>query len=136
MRNLFLQTVILCLLVLSCTNQPGKSSEATGTAADNERNQCYMYTSGQDTIWLEIERKGEEVTGQLNYLFFEKDKSRGTIKGQLKGDTLIADYEFMSERIQSGREVMFLKQGNDFIEVYRGTLGYVHGTLLKQVPCD
>ena len=48
------------------------------------------------------------VTGNLYYNFYEKDKNNGTITGKMKGDTLIADYTFMSEGTQSIREVAFL----------------------------
>ncbi len=61
---------------------------------------------------------GNLVTGELVYDYFEKDKNTGTIKGEMKGDTLFAEYMFMSEGINSVREVAFLKKGDSWIEGY------------------
>ena len=36
----------------------------------------------------------------------------------MKGDILVADYTFMSEGVQSVRQVAFRQQGNSFIEGY------------------
>jgi hypothetical protein len=43
--------------------------------------------------------KDLSVVGNLCYRFFEKDKNDGTVIGKLQGDTLIADYTFMSEGV-------------------------------------
>ena len=44
------------------------------------------------------------------------DKNAGTIAGEMRGDTLIANYTFTSQGKQSVREVVFLKKGNKFLE--------------------
>ncbi len=67
---------------------------------------------------MHLIRNGNLVTGELVYDYFEKDKNTGTIKGEMKGDTLFAEYIFMSEGINSVREVAFLQKGDDLIEGY------------------
>lgn len=80
--------------------------------------QCFVYQKGKDSIQAQLRIKGEQVSGKLSYSFFEKDKSTGTISGQLKGDTLFALYTFQAEGSQSVSEVVFLKRANKLIEGY------------------
>jgi len=79
---------------------------------------CYMGTIGRDSIFLKTERFPNVVTGTLEYKNYEKDRSSGTIDGKMKGDTLLADYTFTSEGIESVAQVVFLLQGNTAIEGY------------------
>jgi len=69
---------------------------------------CYSYTNKKDSVLLHANVGDSAVTGNLYYNFYEKDKNNGTITGKMKGDTLLADYTFMSEGKQSVREVAFL----------------------------
>ena len=80
---------------------------------------CYVYINNKDTASLKINIEGEELTGDLNYNLFEKDRNKGTIAGEMKGDTIIAEYTFDSEGLRSVREVVFVKRidGN----IYEGT---------------
>lgn len=79
--------------------------------------ECYRLVLKKDTISMTLKIKGKQLSsGKLSYKFFEKDKSEGTLIGEIKGDTLFADYTFMSEGISSVRQLAFLKKGNDYIE--------------------
>ncbi|MGK4568787.1 hypothetical protein [Flavobacterium sp. 3HN19-14] len=81
--------------------------------------ECYLGVLKNDSIEMHLSVKGTEVIdGKLSYKFYEKDKNEGTFTGQINGDTLFADYTFMSEGKSSVREVAFLKKGNDYIEGY------------------
>ena len=81
--------------------------------------ECYSAIIKKDTISLSLTVKDSSLEeGELHYNFFEKDKNHGTLTGTFKGDTLFADYTFMSEGKSSVREVVFLKKGNTFIEGY------------------
>jgi hypothetical protein len=84
---------------------------------------CYVWSTGKDSITLKIEQTGTVVTGQLNYVWFEKDSNRGTIKGEMRGDTLVADYTFMAEGMESVRKEFFLKKGDVFVI---GQIDYEH----------
>ena len=79
---------------------------------------CYNYVSGKDTIKLKLEKFPNVVTGTLAYLFFEKDKSKGTFDGVMRGDTLVADYTFMSEGKSSVRQVAFIVKDSAVTEGY------------------
>ena len=91
----------------------------TGTSSPAETiSECYENINGKDTVFLSIFSQSKVITGSLVYNYYEKDKNSGTIKGNMYGDTLIADYIFNSEGITSTREVAFLKRQSAFIEGY------------------
>ncbi|MNL01805.1 hypothetical protein D3C87_1222900 [compost metagenome] len=50
---------------------------------------------------------------------FEKDNNKGKITGELKGDTIIAEYIFDSEGMRSVREVVFVQKDDG--KIYEGT---------------
>lgn len=82
-------------------------------------NECYIGIIKKDSITLNLTIKNSALEeGFLEYNFFEKDKNKGTLSGTIKGDTLFADYTFMSEGKESVREVIFLRKGNILIEGY------------------
>ncbi|RYG11970.1 MAG: hypothetical protein EOO07_19775 [Chitinophagaceae bacterium] len=59
---------------------------------------------------------GNVTSGKLNYKLKEKDSNTGTIKGEMRGDTLLAEYTFNSEGTQSVRQVAFIKKGDQLLE--------------------
>lgn len=77
---------------------------------------CYLLVSGKDSILMQMVVENNTAAGQLHYRFYEKDKSGGKIFGNMKGDTLIADYKYISAGMETEREVAFLKRGDAFVE--------------------
>ncbi|MDB5280053.1 MAG: hypothetical protein JWR61_5008 [Ferruginibacter sp.] len=69
---------------------------------------CYSTPGGKDSVYLKVEKFPNVVTGRLIYKLFEKDSNTGDIDGVLHGDTLIADYKFLSEGVNSVRQIIFL----------------------------
>jgi hypothetical protein len=124
----------LCLIVftaitvtVSCNNEPEKTGEPTpitDTAKPGENkvmvpvSDCYSFIKHKDTVLLKMDKFPNVVTGILSYHFHEKDSNNGDIDGALHGDTLIADYKFMSEGKPSVRQVAFLLQENSATEGY------------------
>jgi hypothetical protein len=110
---------------------------------------CYNYVSGKDTIKLKLEKFPNVVTGMLDYLFSEKDKSKGTIDGVMRGDTLVADYTFMSEGRSSVRQVVFIVKDSTVTEGYGpqeekdgkmvfkniNTIDFSKGSKLERIQC-
>ncbi|KAF2508439.1 hypothetical protein EYY60_15015 [Flavobacterium zhairuonense] len=85
--------------------------------AEPSGDQCY--TSRGDGTVIELSfnvNSHQEVNGKLTYNITGKDKNEGTLIGNMKGDTLIADYTFMSEGVSSVREVAFLQKDGTLIE--------------------
>ena len=91
---------------------------------------------------------GDSITGSLGYKLYEKDQANGSILGKMYGDTLRATYTFVSEGMESTREVIFLKKDTLLIEGLgnvKDTNGKVvfedaknvkfNGMALHAVPC-
>lgn len=108
---------IVALGLVSCKKEAEEQKSPEIAAETPAIEECYKGILKEDTIAMTLVIKDNEITGgQLSYHLFEKDRNDGTLKGQIKGDTIFADYTFQSEGTQSVREVAFLKQGNAYIE--------------------
>src|SRR5882757_5341997 len=101
--------LVVAVFLLSCNDGSTKAPVAEKNAIDSAAAYCYYSARNRDTVFLHINVAGNKVTGDLEYNLYEKDKNKGSIQGMLKGDTLIAEYTFLSEGIESVREVAFLK---------------------------
>lgn len=142
----FLQTSMLALTVglFACNSEP-KTTETV--IKDNEVKEpvtdvkapatpaarCYAKRSAGDTFWLQINTAESVVTGNLRYIFKEKDSNRGEISGKMNGDTLLADYTFMSEGQTSVRQVAFLIKDGQATEGY-GDLVDNNGKMVFKNP--
>lgn len=136
-RLIFL--AIAGLAVVACNNESTTNQDNTAVPEKTEHASipsatCYIGVSGKDSVILSV-RKDDEglVSGELSYLFYEKDKSRGTFDGRMKGDTLFADYTFSSEGMESKREIAFLQQGNTMTEGY-GDATEIQGVMTFKDP--
>lgn len=121
--------IIMAVFFISCkkertlpppqiTPNPPKEAEIIEPAGD----QCYVSTANKSIIKLSFNvNSHQEVNGKLSYDLYGKDKNEGTLIGNMKGDTLIADYTFISEGVSSVREVAFLQKDGTFIEGYGET---------------
>src|SRR5690606_25093234 len=106
------KTILILFLtfgMLQCKDKGAKADFGKG---------CYTYDSNGSTISFEITDIGDSILGNLEYSFSGKDRNFGTFKGNLKGDKLFGTYTFMSEGMESSREVAFLVKGNQLIEGY------------------
>ncbi len=128
---------MVTLIVAGCNDQAGESADKKITdssemapadtepdtqtvvvrpANPGEANECYSMLNSADTVYMSIYKRDTLVEGSLTYKYSGKDKNDGSINGVMRGDTLIAEYSFISEGINSLREVVFVKKGNAFVE--------------------
>lgn len=113
------------LVLISCA--PGeKEKEATAPAAVKKAEQssainCYEYINKADTVILKLIHAGDAITGLLVYNLDGKDINKGTIRGGMQGNILVANYTFMSEGTTSERQVAFKLDNGSFIEGYGPT---------------
>jgi hypothetical protein len=120
MKKVILLGAVFMTVFVSCkkemkTEEPAASEKIV--VEEPESQECYRGILKKDTISLTLNIKnGQLSSGNLSYNFYEKDKNKGTLVGELKGDTLFADYTFMSEGTSSVREVAFLKKGDSYVE--------------------
>jgi hypothetical protein len=130
MKLSFLISAVFVITLVSCTSEnkssTGDSTEVialdttfTATTPKENSSDCYIYIKNRDTASLKLNITGEELTGELNYKLFEKDSNTGKIAGEIKGDTIIAEYTFDSEGIRSVREVVFVRKDDG--NIYEGT---------------
>lgn len=86
--------------------------------------ECYQAIIEKDTITLTVDINSiNEFTGELEYSYVQDHKNFGTLLGNVKGDTIYADYTFQSEGKTSIKELAFLKKdSNTLIEGYGTTV--------------
>ena len=154
MKQLFILLIIV--LTISCNaNEPSSKTNDTIKqelkAIKNNRLPdviCFS-TTGKDTAILKINISENLASGTLIYKLFEKDSNKGKFEGKLHGDTLIANYKFMSEGVESVRQVAFLikdsvaTEGYGDVEEKDGkmvfkdwkSLDFKNGLILKKVDC-
>lgn len=121
MKNKILYTTAIAGLFASCQGEAKKDNaiDSASTAvveSVQSLEECYSMTKNKDTATLSLKLSGDKATGTLTYNLFEKDKNTGSIEGIMMGDTLIANYTFMSEGVTSVREVAFLRKDNELME--------------------
>jgi len=124
MKKVLAITVIILVVLVSCkkaepapeiTPDPPKEAEVAEPAGD----QCFASRLNGNIVALSFNvNSHQEVNGKLSYNLTGKDKNEGTLIGNMKGDTLIADYTFISEGVSSVREVVFLQKDGTLIEGY------------------
>ncbi len=152
--------VIAFVVLISCNGNPEKTitdnkvtTESVATEKiknSNETSECYINTKNKDSMVLTLTIKNNLVTGNMNYQIAGKDKNKGTLQGEMRGDTLFADYTFWSEGIQSVRQVAYIKKGNSLLEGYgdveekgnrmvfknTGALNFGKGIVLQKTVCQ
>lgn len=154
---MFLLTAAAFFLT-SCNSNQEKTSgdekvgaDSTITKADtnNGTSECYINTKNKDSMLLHLTIKNNSVTGDMNYHVSGKDKNKGTLQGEIRGDTIFADYTFMSEGKESVRQVAYLKKDNSLLEGYgdaeekggkmvfknTGSLYFGKGVVLQKTDC-
>jgi hypothetical protein len=126
MKKAVIITTLILTVLISCKKatdtepiqiepKAPKEAEIVEPAGD----QCYEWKLNGSVIAMSFNvNSHQEVNGKLSYNLVGKDKNEGTLIGNMKGDTLIADYTFVSEGVSSVREVAFLQKDGAFIEGY------------------
>ncbi len=120
------------LFVMSC-----KQKNNSLKPAFPDGKYCFVYTLSYDTISLDINVKDAQVSGTMNYIFFEKATSHGTISGHLTENRLIAKYTSTDEGMDYSSEIIFLISDGELnvgfgeMENKEGNLVYKDTSTLK-----
>lgn len=113
-------TLLAPVVLISC--KPGeKDKEGPAAATEKKTEQssainCYEYINKADTVILKLIHVGDAITGLLVYNLDGKDLNKGTLRGGMQGNILVANYTFMSEGTTSERQVAFKLENGSFIE--------------------
>lgn len=152
---------LLGIMLCACSNSgtPAASADTTVGAGGSVPSwdsaslatlpACFAYQTSNDLVSLKLTTITPAVSGDLEYAFMGKDKNAGTIRGEMRGDTLLADYTFQSEGKTSVRQVAFLLRRDGFVEGYgdaeqqgdkmvfknRDALNFGGTMVLKKLPC-
>lgn len=125
MKKVLVITMIMLTVFISCKKADTKPVEMTPGAPKEAElvepagEQCYVSSVDNNRVSLSFTvNSHQDFIGKLSYDLVGKDKSEGMIAGSVEGDTLIADYTFKSEGIESVREVAFLQKDGAYIEGY------------------
>jgi hypothetical protein len=153
--------LFLCSVLAACNNNSTTlnaddttgngtvTMDTTAIATSTNNTACFAYQSANDTVLLTLTAIEPNVLGNLVYVYSGKDKNSGTVAGTMRGDTLLADYTFMSEGKSSVRQVAFLRKSDGFVEGYgdskmeggktffknTGALTFGNTMILKKLPC-
>lgn|SRR5690606_22707199 len=112
---------LLLLAAQACNSGNPTQTHNTTTVEEVDKNSLpgtYEYIGNGDTIRLDLNAKQDSVFGQLLYALGEKDRNVGDFKGHVKGGQLIGEYYFMSEGVNSVRDMIFNVTNEGLIEGY------------------
>jgi len=145
--SLFGISVMMWVVACNPAEKKPVASMRTGDASP----ECFLYVQGRDSIKLSMVQEKGAIQGRLAYLFYEKDKSMGTIEGHMRGgDTLFVNYSFTSEGMYSNRELAFLKKedcllmgtgeilnhGNSDVFKNPAEIEFSESVVLKKISCE
>ena len=106
---------------------------ATATQTTKEEKLCFEYKFKKDITTVQLVIKGDEVTGKMDWLPWEKDGARGTLKGKKFGNEIKVDYDYMIEGSNQSEEKVFVLEGDKLLEK-TGELEDKNGKLVMKDP--
>lgn len=77
---------------------------------------CFIRTDRRDTTNLEMLIKGSKITGQMDWMPFEKDSRKGSLSGTIKNDSISAVWSFMQEGMKDTLALKFLIKGDKLMQ--------------------
>ena len=115
--------LIITLFSISCkdakqnkTDEKDNTSIKTTSTPEPIEIGCYEYLANGSSIKLMITKTEPIIAGDLNYRLKEKDANTGSFSGKVEGDKLFGTYTFISEGIESTREIAFKISDGKLIE--------------------
>ena len=145
MRTTLFYLLMTCIIACqgnSKSTEPGNdtSTDSNTSAPDNNApnttgHACYRKILARDTFSIQIAQTGNAVSGTLSFDNYEKDSSKGSVKGTTSGDTLKLWYDFASEGTNSVMEVYFKRDGDKLVRGV-GTMDVKGDTSYFSNPSD
>lgn len=122
----YMRTSLFCLIIaflVACqdNSEPATNDNTTSDTTASQHpttsptDECFRKILSRDTFSLKLTQTANTITGTLIFDNYEKDSSRGTIKGKTSGDTLKLWYDFQSEGTNSVMEIYFKREGDKLI---------------------
>lgn len=137
MKNLSLFCLLFVCIGLESCNKNQKDANASALAEKPISVQCYKALYEKDTVELKINtlQRGK-ISGEMEMKFLDMPIKTGTIAGELRGDTLFADYSFIqgtNDKVTFKNPIAILKRGEELIlgngqiETYLGASYFAKG---------
>ncbi|MGF7079388.1 hypothetical protein [Mucilaginibacter sp. UYCu711] len=115
----------LATLLLAACSSPNSDTAKTDTIINNDSlakakntavnnntptiySLCFLSKKGRDSTSVELVVHGNKVTGQMNWLPYQKDSRKGTLYGTIINDTIHATWTFMQEGMKDTLKLNFL----------------------------
>lgn len=116
-KQLFFFLLSTILLAMACKQKPTtestESESMPTTLADGAY--CYEYRVGKDVTTVNLVLDGNTVTGEMNWLPYEKDSGRGTLQGTRDGNEISAIWTYVIEGSNQTEEVLFKMEGDQLL---------------------
>lgn len=99
------------------TKQANDTAQSTETSAQTIKDgtYCYEYRVGQDLTTVQLVINGNNITGEMHWIPFEKDGAHGTLSGTRDGAEIKAVYSYIIEGSSQTEEVMFKIEGDQLL---------------------
>ena len=107
------------LFLAACSSSDKKSAQADSLAnkdtlakAKASYPLCFLNKQGKDSTSMELAVNGNKVSGQMNWLLYQKDSRKGAIEGTISNDTIHATWSFTQEGMKDTLKLNFLFKNN------------------------
>ncbi|MDP9079409.1 MAG: hypothetical protein M3O71_18410 [Bacteroidota bacterium] len=119
---------IASIFIASCSSNNNKAANkdsVNANAADTGKitavapaasSLCFLKTDVKDTTSIELVTKDTKVTGEMNWLPYQKDSRKGTLNGVVKGDTINAVWSFMQEGMKDTLNLKFVLKNGELMQ--------------------
>lgn len=119
--------LFLSVIIFGCKSEPKSevkndpsevslpTTELDSAVVLNDGIYCYQYVIKKDTYDINFNLTNGIIDGDMAFKNYEKDSSKGKIKGYLKDDIVTVDYRFNSEGMSSVRTINLKVRGDMLI---------------------
>jgi hypothetical protein len=114
MKKIITLFCIAAITLSSCTSSGNKTTAGTDTIINGDTlakskstpvnnntptvySLCFLRTEGKDSTSIEFVIHGDNVTGQMNWIPYQKDSRKGFLEGTIKNNIIKAKWAFIQE---------------------------------------
>ncbi|HEY8929280.1 MAG TPA: hypothetical protein VIM55_08825 [Mucilaginibacter sp.] len=121
----YLSFIVTVLMLAACSRGGNKNSDKdtlSTTVADTTKlksavsSLCFLKTEGKDSTSIQLVIKGDSVTGEMDWVPYEKDARHGQLHGVMKNDTIAAAWTFMQEGMRDTINLKFKMETNQLTQ--------------------
>lgn len=131
------------LAVSACKSKTSETQTTEGTTSNADtvatatkptaEALCFEEKIGKDLTTVRLTIEGNDVIGSMEWLPWEKDQARGTLKGKKNGNEIVANYDYMIEGSNQSEEKIFVLEGDKLL-IKTGELQDKNGKLVLKNP--